>query len=162
MHLPVCLQGSVRSVSSGSGDLCCCAAQFVTLHKEPGKNSPRAGRHETRPGVSAASGVWVLVRSLFTPKPMTVHPVIVVFFDSHLLLSFLSFLSKSGKCSASVRAALVRCLVTLLEVTLPESTSTVHKTRICCKKTSEGADFVCSCLFLFVLFRQTHTVTGLF
>lgn len=70
----------MRSVPSGSGALCCCAAQLVTLSKESGESSARAGGHETRPGVSAASGVWVLVRNfLFTPKQIVLS-VAVLFF----------------------------------------------------------------------------------
>lgn len=63
-----CLQGPVFSVPSGPRDLCCCSAGFVTLHQEPGENPPRAGGNETRSGISAKSGVWILVSGTFLQR----------------------------------------------------------------------------------------------
>lgn len=66
-HLCVmlCLQGPVFSVPSGPRDLCCCSAGFVTLHQEPRENPPRARGDETCSGISAKSGVGILVSCVF-------------------------------------------------------------------------------------------------
>lgn len=62
-----CLQGPVFSVPSGPRDLRCRSAGVATLHQEPGENPPHTGGNETRSGISAASGVWVLVSGVFLP-----------------------------------------------------------------------------------------------
>ncbi|MEQ2193416.1 hypothetical protein XENOCAPTIV_024621, partial [Xenoophorus captivus] len=48
------------SCGPGPGDLCCCAAQFVTLHTEPGEDQSHTRGDETCTGIPSTSPVWLL------------------------------------------------------------------------------------------------------
>lgn len=160
-----CLQGSVFFVPSGSGHLCFCVAQFVTLHTEPGEDQTPARGDETCTGIPSTSLVWLLVKR---PKHLFYSPVqrnkvvllIILRIKYQMLkgrvphiillsLLFSSILSQGGKCVAAVRAALVQCLVALLEV---------KSQRFCfyifCHRR-------CHIYFLPFSFRLTLCVTGL-